>query len=208
MSTTTPLSCGRGLPDLSVVEFCVMIALMRLGPQPAPALLPTVSDWFGWTVSLSDIEPAVRRLIHQQLLLKGPHGTLRARPAATTPVSNCLTALVRLVGTEIERALKKADPPMRVHLMKKTAETKAVEREEALRKRLGKPNMTDAQREVVREQAREAADEKRKAKGQTAAGVASNKAQGTGTEEVSRQDAAKGRRKGKAKAKAKDSKKE
>ena len=178
MPQISPPSGGRGLPDLTVVEFCVMIALMRLGPQPAPALIPTLSDWFGFSISLSDIEPAVRRLIHQQLLLKQAHGTLLARSAATAPVSNCFAALVRLVGTEFERALKLADPPLLEHIMKKTAEQEAIDQEAALRQRLGKPNMTDAQREEVREQVRMAAEKERRAKEPTAAGAGSGKAPG------------------------------
>lgn len=154
MSTTTPLADGRGLPDLSVVEFCVMIALMRLGPQAAPALLPTISDWFGYSASLSDIEPAIRRLIHQECLLKEPHGRLRPRSGATTPVSNCFTALIRLVGAEFERTLKLADPPMLEHIMKHTAEQEAIDKEAEFRARLGKPKMSDADREDVRERVR------------------------------------------------------
>ena len=30
MASITPLASGRGLPDLSVVEFAIMIALLRL----------------------------------------------------------------------------------------------------------------------------------------------------------------------------------
>ena len=48
METITPLSSGRGLPDLSVVEFAnQLIALMRLGAAAcaSPCLAATLSDW-------------------------------------------------------------------------------------------------------------------------------------------------------------------
>jgi len=45
--------------------------------------------------------------------------------------------------------------------MKKSVEDEAVAAEEALRKRTGKPNLTDAQREDVREHARREALEAR-----------------------------------------------
>ncbi|PKP96925.1 MAG: hypothetical protein CVT76_05655 [Alphaproteobacteria bacterium HGW-Alphaproteobacteria-15] len=161
METITPLSSGRALPDLSVVEFAIMIALMRLGPQPAPALLPTLSDWFGFAISLSAIRPSVRRLEHLGYLTTLEDGTLRTRRASAEPVALSFTALIRIVGSEFGRALKKADPPLLAHIMKKSVEDEAVLAEEALRKRQGKPNLTDAQREDIRDHARKEAREAR-----------------------------------------------
>lgn len=161
METITPLSSGRGLPDLTVVEFAIMIALMRLGPQPAPSLLPTLSDRFGYAISLSDIRPALRRLEHQGYLTTLEDGSLRTRRASAEPVALSFTALIRIVGSEFGRALKKADPPLLAHIMKKSVEDEAVAAEEALRKRQGKPNLTDAQREDIREHARKDARETR-----------------------------------------------
>lgn len=159
METITPLSSGRALPDLSVVEFAIMIALMRLGPQPAPLLLPTLSDWFGYAISLTDIRPALRRLEHQGYLTTLEDGSLRTRRSSAEPVALSFTALIRIVGSEFGRALKKADPPLLAHIMKKSVEDEAVAAEEALRKRQGRPNLTDAQREDIRERAREQARE-------------------------------------------------
>lgn len=161
METITPLSSGRALPDLSVVEFAIMIALMRLGPQPAPSLLPMLSDWFGYAISLGDIRPALRRLEHQGYLTTLEDGSLRTRRASAEPVALSFTALIRIVGSEFGRALKKADPPLLAHIMKKSVEDEAVAAEEALRKREGKPNLTDAQREDIRVAARKEAREAR-----------------------------------------------
>ncbi|MGB3469769.1 MAG: hypothetical protein WBA51_02985 [Erythrobacter sp.] len=161
METITPLGSGRALPDLSVVEFAIMIALMRLGPQPAPVLLPTLSDWFGFAISLSDIRPALRRLEHQGYLTTLEDGSLRTRRASAEPVALSFTALIRIVGTEFGRALKMADPPLLEHIMKKSVEDEAVEAEEALRKRQGKRMMTDAQREEIRERVSREAPEER-----------------------------------------------
>ena len=49
----------RKLTDLSVVEFAILTALCRVGPHPAPFLLPTLGEWFGETLGLTDIEPAI-----------------------------------------------------------------------------------------------------------------------------------------------------
>ena len=136
-----------------------MIALMRLGPQPAPLLLPTLSDWFGYAISLTDIRPALRRLEHQGYLTTLEDGSLRTRRSSAEPVALSFTALIRIVGSEFGRALKKADPPLLAHIMKKSVEDEAVAAEEALRKRQGRPNLTDAQREDIRERAREQARE-------------------------------------------------
>ena len=154
METITPLSSGRGLPDLTVVEFAIMIALMRLGPQPAPALLPTLSDWFGFALSLSHIRPSLRRLEHQGYLTTLEDGTLRPRRTSAEPVALSFTALIRIVGSEFGRTLKTADTPLLAHIMKKSVEDEAVAAEEALRKLQGKPNLTDAQRKDIRENAR------------------------------------------------------
>ena len=182
METVTPLSSGRALPDLSVVEFAIMIALMRLGPQPAPILLPTLSDWFGFAISLGHIRPALRRLEHQGYLTTLEDGTLRLRRAASEPVAVSFTALIRILGSEFGRALKKVDLPLLAHLAKKSLEDEAVEAEEALRKRHGKPNLTDAQREDIREHARHEARAAREAsrKVKLGAGTVGPKGKGKG----------------------------
>jgi hypothetical protein len=200
METVTPLSSGRALPDLSVVEFAIMIALMRLGPQPAPILLPTLSDWFGFAISLGHIRPALRRLEHQGYLTTLEDGTLRLRRAASEPVAVSFTALIRILGSEFGRALKKVDPPLLAHLAKKSLEDEAVEAEEALRKRHGKPNLTDAQREDIREHARHEAGAAREASGKAklGAGTVGPKGKGMG----------KGKGKGKGQEAPSDSSKE
>jgi hypothetical protein len=200
METVTPLSSGRALPDLSVVEFAIMIALMRLGPQPAPILLPTLSDWFGFAISLGHIRPALRRLEHQGYLTTLEDGTLRPRRAASEPVALSFTALIRIVGSEFGRALKKVDPPLLAHLAKKSVEDEAVEAEEALRKRHGKPNLTDTQREGIREHARHEARVARQASGKGKPGAAAVSRKGAGR--------GKGRGKGKGQEAPSDSSKE
>ena len=92
MASITPLASGRGLPDLSVVEFAIMIALLRLGPRPAPLLLGTLSEWFGQDVTLSDIQPGVRRLVHQHFLRLEAGGTLRPQARSVSPVATSFSA--------------------------------------------------------------------------------------------------------------------
>jgi len=47
----------RKLTDLSVVEFAVLTALCRIGPHPAPFLLPTLGEWFGITLGWTTSSP-------------------------------------------------------------------------------------------------------------------------------------------------------
>ncbi len=157
MNPLTPLPSGRGLPDLSVVEFAIMIALVRFGPQHPPSLLPTLSEWFGRAISLGHIRPALRRLEHQGYLTTLEGGSLSMRRASAEPVALSLTALIRIVGSEFGRVLKRADPPLLAYIMKKSAGDEAVAAEEKLRKRQGKPGLTDAQRGDIREHARKEA---------------------------------------------------
>lgn len=161
METVAPLGRGRALPDLSVVEFAIMMVLLRLGPQPAPALLPTLSDWFGYALSLRDIRSALRRLEHQGYVMRLDDGALRPRGASAKPVSQSLTALIRIIGTEFCRVLRMADPPLLEHILKKSAENEAVAAAAALRQRQGKAAMTDTQREAIRERVRREARNER-----------------------------------------------
>ena len=122
MASITPLSSGRGLPDLTMVEFAIMISLMRLGPNPAPLLLETLSEWFGQKVGLSDLKPGLRRLMHQGMLVQDPDGRLRPMPPSAPPVATCFAAAIRIVGTEFRRALDKGDPPLIDHIMRHARE--------------------------------------------------------------------------------------
>ncbi len=140
MATITPLSSGRGLPDLAVVEFACLIALMRLGPKPPPLLLETLSEWFGQDVRLSDIQPFVRRLIHQKMLAKDRGGSLRPLPEAEPPTAACYSAMLRIVGAEFQRALHKGDPPLIDHILGKVREERAredAERQQGIRPKRG-----------------------------------------------------------------------
>ena len=123
MASITPLSSGRGLPDLTMVEFAIMISLLRLGPNPAPILLETLSEWFGQTVGLSDLKPGLRRLMHQGMLVQDPNGSLRPMPPSAAPVATCFAAAIRIVGTEFRRALDKGDPPLIDHIMRQSRES-------------------------------------------------------------------------------------
>ena len=121
MATITPLASGRGLPDLAVAEFAIMIALMRLGPGPAPLLLPLLSDWFGHAVGISDIQPHLRRLMRLGFLVKEVNGTLRPQPTSAQSVSTCFSALIRLVGSQFEQALDQADPQLLDQILKEAS---------------------------------------------------------------------------------------
>ena len=118
MAMIPPLASGQGLPDLTVAEFAIMIALMRLGPSPAQALLPLLSDWFGYAVGLADIQPFLRRLMRLGFLVKEVDGTLQPQRRSAQSVSACFSALIRLVGSQFEQALEKADPQLLDQILK------------------------------------------------------------------------------------------
>lgn len=122
MASITPLASGRGLPDLTVVEFAIMIALLRLGPKPAPLLLETLSEWFGQDVVLSDIQPGIRRLVHQHFLRSEAGGTLRPQALAVSPVATSFSAMIRIVGTEFRRVLDQSEAPILDLILKQVAE--------------------------------------------------------------------------------------
>ena len=121
MAAITPLASGRGLPDLAVAEFAIMVALMRLGPSPAPVLLPLLSDWFGHAVGLDDIEPFLRRLMRLGFVVKEADSTLQPQRRSAQSVSACFAALIRLVGSQFEHALEQADPQLLDQILKEAS---------------------------------------------------------------------------------------
>ena len=63
MSDVAPFDRHRRFTDMSVMEFALLIALMRAGPHPLAFLLPTLDAWFDCKLGVSDLEPTAGRLM-------------------------------------------------------------------------------------------------------------------------------------------------
>lgn len=101
----------RKLTDLTVVEFAILTALCRVGPHPAPFILPTLGEWFGETLGLSDIEPAIGRLGRIGYLTRAGDilvPDVSARDATTTLYG----MLYRILGHDLVRLISLKDPSL------------------------------------------------------------------------------------------------
>ena len=120
MEPVLSLAGERGLPDLTVVEFAVLIALLQLGPSTLVQLRATVADWFGQELTPLALSPAVRRLRHQGMLIEHADGRLQTVAHAGPPVAACFAAAIRITGTEFRRLL--ISDPARVSTKLKPAQ--------------------------------------------------------------------------------------
>ena len=118
MAAITSFDAERACPDMTVMEFAIMIALLRHGPVPAPIILPTLSQWLNMELGLSDIQPQIRRLIHNGLL-KEPGGVLTPRRKSLEPVSTLYQLVIRMIGNEFSRVLSKSNPSLLDEILKK-----------------------------------------------------------------------------------------
>lgn len=109
MDEILPFGSARMLPDLTVVEFVLLMALSRLGPSPAPVLVQALTKYFALPVGLSDIQPALRRLRQQQLVTDEVGGLPLASHGAARPVSLCYAATIRLIGEDCRVTLSGTD---------------------------------------------------------------------------------------------------
>jgi hypothetical protein len=101
----------RKLTDLSVVEFAILTALCRVGPHPAPFLLPTLGEWFGETLGLTDIEPAIRRLARVGYLAH-TGDLLVPDVSAKDAVTTLYAMLYRILGYDLIRLISLKDPSL------------------------------------------------------------------------------------------------
>ncbi|MDQ2764700.1 MAG: hypothetical protein M3Y22_14865 [Pseudomonadota bacterium] len=104
MDGVPPFDRERPLPDLSVVEFAIMLALLRHGPVAAPIILPTLSEWFAAPLGLSHIEPKVTRLIRAGYV-RDERGLLFADQKARDTVVSLYVTLFRILGGDITKML-------------------------------------------------------------------------------------------------------
>lgn len=111
MTDVVRLDQRRKLTDLSVVEFAILTALCRVGPHPAPFLLPILGEWFGITLGLNDIEPALGRLARVGYLSHAG-GMLAADVTARDAVTTLYGMLYRILGHDLVRLISLKDPSL------------------------------------------------------------------------------------------------
>ncbi len=87
------------LPDMSVVEIAIIVALLRRGPAPADALAPMLSDWFAQPVRSPDLAPSVGRMTGRGWLARRGD-RLEPTPAAYAPTQLLYAGFIRLLGRD------------------------------------------------------------------------------------------------------------
>lgn len=88
------------LPDMSVVEVAIIVALLRRGPAPADALAPMLSDWFARPVRSPDLAESIGRMTRRGWLLLGGGGRLEPTPGAYVPTQLLFAGFIRLLGRD------------------------------------------------------------------------------------------------------------
>ena len=87
---------ARRVPDLTGLEFALLIAAYRAPGITPGAACVRVADWFMVPLELPEVTRAVRRLTFKGYLeLEGE--TLRPSPAAIDPTTQMLGGLIRLI---------------------------------------------------------------------------------------------------------------
>lgn len=89
------------LPDMSVVEIAIIVALLRRGPAPVDALAPMLADWFAQPVRSPDIAPSVGRMTGRGWLARRGE-RLEPTPAAYAPTQLLYAGFIRLLGRDTD----------------------------------------------------------------------------------------------------------
>lgn len=111
MSAIAHLSDHRPFPDLSVAEFAVLIALLRVGPHPAGFLIPTLDSWFDTKLCAADLEPTIARLIRADLILRRAT-TLHPGRHARNIVIKVYGSLFRILGDDMAKLIAISEPSL------------------------------------------------------------------------------------------------
>lgn len=103
MAAVIPIGDGT-LPDMSVVEVSIIVALLRGGPAAADALAPVLSDWFARPVRSPDLAPSVGRMTRRGWLAQRGGGQLEPTSAAYAPTQLLYAGFIRLLGRDSKPA--------------------------------------------------------------------------------------------------------
>ncbi len=86
------------LPDMTVVELSLVIALLRDGAAGAERIAGTVAGWYARPVRSRDLAPSIARLTARGWLVAGSDGALSPTPRAHQPTSLLYACVIRMIG--------------------------------------------------------------------------------------------------------------
>lgn len=125
MSDVAPFDRHRRFPDMSVMEFALLIALMRAGPHPLAILLPTLDAWFDSKLAVADLEPTAGRLVRANYVLRRGD-TLYPRRHTAGIVMGVYGSLFQVLADDVTKLVSAQEPSMlstmRAYLDRKSAE--------------------------------------------------------------------------------------
>ena len=84
------------IPDLTAIEFALLIAAHRSPGISAGKACARVGGWFCAPLELAEVRRAVRRLAHRGLI-EEEGDSLRPSPAALEPATRMLGGMIRLI---------------------------------------------------------------------------------------------------------------
>ena len=87
---------GRMIPDLTAIEFALLIAAHRSPGISTGKACARVGGWFCAPLELAEVTRAVRRLAHRGLIEEQGEN-LRPTPAALEPATRMLGGMIRLI---------------------------------------------------------------------------------------------------------------
>ena len=125
MSDVAPFDRHRRFTDMSVMEFALLIALMRVGPHPLTFLLPTLDAWFDCKLGVSDLEPTAGRLVRANYVLRRGD-TLYPRRHTAGIVMGLYGSLFRVLADDMTKLISAHEPNM-LSTMKAYLDRKATE---------------------------------------------------------------------------------
>ena len=92
---------GEGLPDMTVVELAIIVALLRRGlPTAIEDLAPVLSQWFACPVNPAQLAGPIRRMAREGWLAEGPIGLMPDR-GALEPMKLLYGGFIRMFGEEL-----------------------------------------------------------------------------------------------------------
>lgn len=111
MNDVAPFDRHRRFTDLSVMEFALLIVLLRVGPHPLTFLLPTLDGWFDCKLTVADLEPTVGRLVRADYVLRRGD-TLYPRRHTQAIVIALYGSLFRILGDDMMKMINASEPSL------------------------------------------------------------------------------------------------
>lgn len=102
MTRVTPIA-ATPLPDMTVIELSVLVALLTDGPLRPDRLARAIADWFVRPVRIGDLEPCLAGMAAKGWVLRADVGSLFPARAAEATTLQLYAGLIRMIGA-VERA--------------------------------------------------------------------------------------------------------